>query len=192
MLANTACALSQNEKFFWMQETFTINPLNNSNQHVQYTETHSGLENCPFCCSDYLCVNFFCFFVFKRKSLKYHPCPAQWGLCCLCNGIPSNKSMVFPYDRCDMANEKSGGRQRDEACVLSDVACAVIFHRSQCRGPSREPRGPVRDLPRKRMDEGEEMTEPNDRRSSEKTARVLLFLHSGVSKPLPSGTPSRP
>lgn len=137
---------------------------------------------------------FFCFvfFVSKCKSLKYRPCPAQWELCCLCNGIPSNKSMVFPYDRCDMANEESGGRQRDEACVLSDVACAVIFYRSQRRGPSRAPRGPVRDLPRKRMDEGEEMTERNDRRSSEKAARVLLFLHSGVSKPLPSGTPRGP
>lgn len=68
-----------------------------------------------------------CCFFLERESLKYRPCPAQWGLCCLCNGIPSNKSMVFPYDRCDMANEKSGGRQRDETSVLSDVACAVIF-----------------------------------------------------------------
>lgn len=46
------------QKAFGMQKSFTIKPLNNLNQHVQYIETHSGLKNYPFCCSNHLCVSF--------------------------------------------------------------------------------------------------------------------------------------
>ncbi len=77
---------------------------------------------------------------------------------------------------------------RGEASVLSDVACAVIFHRLLRRGPVDQS---MTSLASGWMNERKWQRERkrNDRRSVEKAACVLLFLHGGVSKPLPSGTP---